>query len=159
MNNAPQSQILSGYDTLFRLHRHLDRLAPLAFLGLRGWVAWVFLKSGYLKISQWDGTLYLFENEFHTPFLSPLLAAYSATFIELVVAALLLLGFGGRISALILTAFNIIAVISYPDLGANGLRDHLVWGLMLLITLAHGPDKLSIDHWILRYLSQQRSKS
>ena len=57
---------------------------------------------------------------------------------------------GTRFAALVLFVFNIVAVISYPDLGAVGLRDHQIWGLLLLITLLHGPGKLSFDHLIER---------
>jgi putative oxidoreductase len=48
----------------------------------------------------------------------------------------------------VLFVFNIIAVISYPELNAAGLEQHQVWGLMLLVTLLHGPGKLSVDHWL-----------
>ena len=40
--------------------------------------------------------------------------------------------------------------MSYPDLGDVGLRDHQMWGLLLLVTLLHGPGKLSLDHLIGR---------
>ena len=59
-------------------------------------------------------------------------------------------GLGSRLSALVLFVFNIVAVVSYPDLGEVGLRDHQVWGLLLLVTLLHGPGKLSLDHLIGR---------
>jgi putative oxidoreductase len=45
-------------------------------------------------------------------------------------------------------------VISYPDLGPAGVEQHQVWGLMLLVTLLHGPGKLAVDHLIQRYLSR-----
>ena len=53
-------------------------------------------------------------------------------------------------TAFVLFVFNIIAVVSYPDLGDVGLRDHQTWGLLLLVTLLHGPGKLSLDHLIAR---------
>ena len=52
--------------------------------------------------------------------------------------------------AAVLFVFNIIAVISYPDLSEVGLKDHQYWGLLLLVTLFHGPGKLSLDHLIRR---------
>ena len=58
----------------------------------------------------------------------------------------------GRFAAAALFIFNIVAVISYPDLGEVGLRDHQVWGLMLLVTLLHGPGRLSIDHLLRRWI-------
>ena len=68
---------------------------------------------------------------------------------------LLLLGLGARFAALVLFVFNIVAVISYPDLGEVGLRDHQTWGLLLLVTLLHGPGKLSLDHLVGRRLGAE----
>ena len=43
---------------------------PLLF-AFRWYVAWQFLKSGWLKVSEWDSTLYLFQEEYHVPLLPP----------------------------------------------------------------------------------------
>jgi putative oxidoreductase len=43
-----------------------------------------------------------------------------------------------------------VAVISYPDLSDAGLKDHVFWGALLLVTLVYGPGKLAVDHWIRR---------
>lgn len=64
---------------------------------------------------------------------------------------LLALGLGGRFAALVLFAFNINAVVSYPDLNPVGLEQHYVWGLLLVLVL-HGPGKLSADHLLGRRL-------
>ena len=64
---------------------------------------------------------------------------------------LLALGLAGRFSAFVLFAFNIVAVISYPDLNEIGLKDHVYWGIFLLVTLLHGSGKLSLDHVLCRY--------
>jgi putative oxidoreductase len=130
--------------------RGLTALAPVLDLGIRLFVASVFLKSGMTKIANWQSTVALFENEYAVPLLSPQIAALLGTGVELAFPALLVLGLGARLSALVLFVFNIIAVISYPDLGAVGLKDHQTWGLLLLITLLHGPGKLSLDHLISR---------
>ena len=61
-------------------------------------------------------------------------------------------GDGGRLSAAALFVFNIIAVVSYPDLGEVGLKDHQYWGLLLLVALLHGPGKISVDHFLRRRL-------
>jgi putative oxidoreductase len=57
----------------------------------------------------------------------------------------------GRIPALILFLFNIMAVVSYPVLltpkGYVGL-DHICWGIILLVILLHGTGKLSLDQLI-----------
>lgn len=129
-------------------------VAPLIDLALRVWVGLAFFQSGLTKIANWDSTLYLFENEYHVPLLSPDVAALLGTGAELALPVLLLLGLAGRLSAVALFVFNIVAVLSYPDLGEVGLKDHQVWGLMLLVTLAHGPGKLSVDHFIRRRYAQ-----
>lgn len=131
--------------------RGLDFLAPVADLGLRLWVGIVFLKSGLAKIQSMESTIMLFENEYQVPLLSPEIAAYLGTFTELVFPILLIIGLGGRFSALVLFLFNIVAVISYPTLNPAGVEQHLIWGLMLLVTLLHGPGKLSLDHFLGRF--------
>lgn len=128
----------------------LNAAAPVGDLLLRLWVAWAFWVSGLTKIQSWDSTLYLFENEYAVPLLPPELAAYAGTFAELVFPVLLALGLGARFAAFALWVFNWVAVLSYPDLGAAGLEQHKVWGLMLLVSLLHGPGAISLDHLIRR---------
>lgn len=130
--------------------RGLAFLTPLIDLGIRLWVANVFWKSGLTKFASWEGTVTLFTYEYSVPLLSPEVAAALATFIELVFSALLAIGLGTRVSAFILFVFNFIAVISYPALSEIGVKDHTYWGILLLVTLLHGPGKLSIDHLIRR---------
>lgn len=137
-------QIVKGF------YGKLDMLAPIGNLAIRLWVANVFFKSGLTKIQSWDSTLYLFEYEYSVPFLPPEFAAMLGTSIELGMPVLLALGFMGRFSAIILFLFNIMAVISYPDLNPAGVVQHQMWGIMLLIPLLQGPGKLSIDHLIAR---------
>ncbi|HMV20679.1 MAG: DoxX family protein [Betaproteobacteria bacterium] len=130
----------------------LERLSPLVDLLIRIVVATVFFKSGLSKIDSWDTTLLLFENEYAVPFLPSEIAAYVGTAVELAMPVLLVLGLGTRAAAAVTFVFNIIAVLSYPDLGEAGLRDHQYWGIFLLVILLHGPGSLSIDHFIRRRL-------
>lgn len=141
------------------LYRKIDLLAPLGNLTLRLWVANVFFKSGMLKLGNWDSTMYLFENEYHVPLLSPNIAALMGTGAELVFPTLLVLGLGGRFAAFALFVFNIVAVISYPDLEAAGIRDHQIWGVMLFVLVLQGPGKLSVDYFIGRKLLAKVKKS
>ena len=127
----------------------LNALAPFLDLGIRVWIANIFWKSGLTKIQSWDSTVALFTHEYQVPLLSPTLAAAMGTAVELVFPVLLVLGLAGRLSAGVLFVFNIIAVISYPDLNEVGIKDHVYWGILLLVPLLHGPGRLSIDH-ILR---------
>lgn len=125
------------------------KLQPLGDLFVRCWVGHVFIASGLTKIQSWSSTLLLFQYEYMVPFLTPQIAAASSVFVELGVSTLLILGIGGRIPALILFIFNIIAVVSYPVLrtpaGAVGLKDHICWGILLLVVLLHGTGKWSLD--------------
>ncbi|HET9642317.1 MAG TPA: DoxX family protein [Burkholderiaceae bacterium] len=132
----------------------LDRLSPAVDLLVRIFVAMVFFKAGLTKIASWDTTVLLFENEYMVPLLPPGLAAVMATGAELGFPLLLVLGLGGRFAAAGLFVLNIVAVISYPELSEVGLKDHQYWGLLLLVTLMHGPGSLSLDHLIARRFKQ-----
>lgn len=128
----------------------LDFLSPLLDLGVRLYLASIFWKSGLNKLQSWDTTVALFEHEYQVPLLSPYAAALLGTGAELVLPVLLAAGLAGRFAALALTVFNIVAVISYPDLSEAGLKDHFYWGVLLLVPLFHGPGKLSLDCWLVR---------
>jgi putative oxidoreductase len=134
-----------------RAYRGLDQLAPVADLCVRLWVAMVFFKSGLTKIQSWDTTVLLFTNEYHVPLLSPELAAVLGTGTELVAPVFLALGLGGRIAAAVLFAFNIVAVLAYPELEGPGLQQHYLWGILLLVTVLHGPGALSLDRLLCRF--------
>jgi len=131
--------------------RLLNPLQSLFALGARLYVSWQFLKSGYLKVTSWDSTIYLFENEYHTPVLSPHAAAVAGAFGELFFPTLLVLGLVSRLSAIGLFAVNAMAVISYSRvLLAEGseaaLGQHILWGTLILFLIIYGPGKLSVDH-------------
>jgi putative oxidoreductase len=135
-------------DLLNKVTETLNFLSPIGDLILRCWVAYAFWVSGLTKIQNWDSTLYLFNEEYSVPLLPPEIAAYLGTAAELGLPVFLSFGLLGRFAALALFLFNIVAVISYPDLGAAGIEQHKVWGVMLLVCFLHGPGKLSIDHWV-----------
>jgi putative oxidoreductase len=129
-----------------------EYLAPVGDLAIRLWVANVFWTSGLTKAQSFSTTLQLFKYEYQVPLLSPEVAAYLSTFLEISFSALLAIGLAGRFSAAALTVLNIVAVISYPALEEVGLIQHQLWGLLLLVPLLHGPGKLSLDYWIARKL-------
>ncbi len=127
-----------------------ERLLPLAtafLLGLRLYVAKVFLVSGLTKIADFESTVALFENEYRVPLLSPVLAAYSGTTAELVLPALLALGLLSRSTAFAFFIFNAVAVVSYPDISEAGIKDHILWGTMIATVFFFGAGKWSVDHW------------
>jgi putative oxidoreductase len=141
-----------------RAYVALDFLAPVVDLAVRLWVAQVFFRSGMLKLASWETTQLLFANEYHVPFLPPNVAAVMGTGTELLVPVFLALGLGGRAAAFVLFVFNAIAVVSYPELEGIGLEQHYVWGLLLLVTLVHGPGRLSLDHLVGRWLRGRASR-
>ena len=89
------------------------------------------------------------------PFLPPEAAAWLGTFGELAFPPLLALGLAARFCAVSLSFVNAVAVISFWHvLGQNeaALMSHYYWGLLLLVTLCHGPGKLSIDYLLRKRL-------
>jgi putative oxidoreductase len=124
--------------------------ASLLLLATRLHVSWQFLKSGWLKLTDWETTLFLFQEEYHTPLLPPAAAAVAGTFGEIVFPALLMAGFMGRYAAVSLFAVNVVAVVSYAHvLLAEGfeaaLGQHYLWGFMLLVLAVFGPGRWSVD--------------
>lgn len=130
--------------------RQIDLLGALFSLAIRLHIGTVFFKAGLVKIQSWDTTIALFENEYQVPVLPPELAAYMGTAGELVLPVLLVLGLGGRFAALGLFIVNAIAVISYPDIGELGMKDHILWGWLLAVIFFFGAGKLSVDAWLKR---------
>jgi putative oxidoreductase len=143
------------------LAQGLDALqAPFA-LATRWYVSWQFLKSGWLKMSSWETTLSLFQDEYRVPLLPPTLAAIAGTFGELFFPVLLILGIAGRIGALGLFAVNALAVISYTHvLYTEGFEaavgQHYLWGFMLIMLAVYGPGALSVDRLLEKLLHPER---
>lgn len=142
-------------NTVFALYTRFEKIvqamSPAVDLAIRLYIAWIFFKSGLLKIQSWESTLTLFEYEYAVPLLSTEMAAYLGTAAELVLPALLALGLAGRFAALALFLFNIVAVMSYPDLSNVGRQHHLYWGMLLAMLAVHGPGLLSGDGWLARH--------
>ncbi len=128
----------------------LSKLQMPFLLFIRVYVAWVFLKSGMHKIGDWETTLVLFEYEYQVPLLNFELAAYLATFGELVLPVFLIAGLGTRFTAIALSLVNIIAVVSYYATLAKGagLVWHYLWGSMLLTSVIYGGGLFSLDYWL-----------
>lgn len=136
------------------LAQTLDALQPAFALASRVYVSWVFLKSGWLKLEDWDSTLALFEHEYRVPLLTPTLAAIAGTAGELLFPILLIVGLFGRFSALGLQAVNVLAVVSYSHvLFQEGFEaaigQHYMWGYMLAVLAIYGPGAWSLDRWLL----------
>ncbi len=138
----------------FRLPSHLeearrflsaiphDLIALVARLSIGG----VFWRSGQTKLEGWhvsDSAVYLFENEYKLPFIDPWLAAHMAALAEHLFPVLLVLGLMTRLSALALLGMTlVIEIFVYPDAWPT----HGTWAACLLILIAKGAGRLSLDH-------------
>jgi putative oxidoreductase len=133
----------------------LDRLQPLVLLGARLAVALPFFRSGLAKAGDFSNTVFLFQEEYRVPLLSPTVAAAAGTAAELVLPVLLAVGVATRFGALALAAVNALAVYAYahvllePGFEA-ALGQHYLWGVLLLCVIAFGPGALSVDAWLRR---------
>ncbi|ATC26141.1 DoxX family protein [Caulobacter vibrioides] len=120
-----------------------DILALVARLG----VAAIFFQSGRTKVDGLlhitDGTYALFETEYALPLIPPDLAAHAATYSEHLFSILLVLGLFTRMSALAFLGMTaVIQVFVYPDAWPT----HLSWAGLLLVLIARGGGRLSLDH-------------
>ena len=107
----------------------------------------VFFRSGTQKLSDWNATLMLFENEYHVPVLPPHVAAYMAAGLELGGSVLVLIGLATRLSVLALLGMVlVIQTFIYPQ----AWPDHIQWLAFMFILLARGPGKVSLDAIISR---------
>lgn len=129
-------------------------LQPLLNFGFRFYVAYVFLKSGLTKVDNkfqvTDSTKDLFAYEYNVPLLPSDLAAYLATYAEIIFPVLLVLGILSRPTAIGLFVLNAVAMIyvASTEFATVGLWQHTTWGVMLAMVIAYGPSKISIDSWI-----------
>lgn len=138
------NKLINFYNAIFG---KLDLLQSVTLLAARFYVAWVFFKSGLTKLRDWDSTLLLFEYEYAVPILHFEVAAYLATFGEIVLPILLVVGLFGRKMALGLFIVNYVAVISLEDMPAAALNEHIIWGALLALVAVWGAGKLSLDHY------------
>ncbi len=139
------SNALTGWALLTRL---LDMLQPLAALLARAYIAQVFFLSGLTKIRDWGTTVALFTDEYKVPVLSPAVAAAMGTAGELVLPVLLLLGLGGRFSALGLFVVNAVAVISLSEIAPAAMQQHVFWGALLAGLSNYGLGPWTVDRLI-----------
>ncbi len=147
---------------LLSLHLQLSRAnaaltewgGSLMSLALRCYIGWQFFKAGMTKVHDWGATLSLFHDEYQVPLLPPDLAAYLGAGGELLLPLLLFVGLVSRPAALALFAVNLMAVISYPQLFSfecpAAINDHFYWGLSLLVLVAFGPGRFSLDALLAR---------
>jgi putative oxidoreductase len=111
----------------------------------------VFFRSGLQKLSDWNATLLLFQNEYRVPVLPPHLAAYLAASLELGVSTLVLLGLFTRLGVGALLGMTaVIEIFVYP----MAWPDHLQWLAFMFVLLARGPGGFSLDALVFGRLAQ-----
>ena len=129
----------------------------LVLFAVRVFPAVVFWQSARTKVEGFsikDSTFFLFEHVYALPVIPPATAAVLATLAEHVLPVLLVFGLLSRISALgLLVMTAVIQIFVFPDAWVT----HGLWAAALLVTLAQGPGRLSLDH--LLKLENQRASS
>ena len=114
-------------------------------LGARLSMAAFFIRAGQTKLNGFElssSAVYLFQEEYKLPLLSPEVAAWMAIGAEHLFPVLLIVGFATRLSALALLGMAlVIQVFVYPA----SWPDHLMWAVVLSFIAARGPGPLSLD--------------
>lgn len=134
-------------DLMRRINGWADHIPQDAVaLAARVFPAVVFWQSARTKVdgvTMKDSTYFLFENVYALPIIPPVPAAILATVAEHVLPVLLILGLFARLSAfglLMITA--VIQIFVFPEAWVT----HGLWAAALLVTLASGPGRWSLDH-------------
>jgi putative oxidoreductase len=134
-----------------RFVRRLNALGDLipydlVALAARLFPAVVFWQSGRTKVEGLaikDSTYFLFQELYALPLIPPAWAAVMATVAEHLLPVLLVLGLLSRLSALgLLVMTAVIQIFVFPDAWVT----HGLWAAALLVVVARGPGRLSLDH-------------
>lgn len=130
------------------LAHRIERMIPDALLLLlaRFGVAAIFFTSGRTKVTDVltiaPTTFELFRSEYALPWIPPAVAAHLATYAEHLFPILLALGLFTRVSAAALLGMTlVIQVFVYPDAWPT----HLTWATLLLLLVARGGGRWSLD--------------
>lgn len=137
----------------------LEALLPLFDLSVRLYLANIFWKGGMVKLSSWVSTVMLFTMVYDVPILSPEMAAYLSTVVELGGSFLLAIGLAGRWAALSLFGLNIVAALSYGQLSEAALQEAFYWGVLFLYFVLHGPGSISVDVLLQRLIQRRQAMS
>lgn len=118
----------------------------LLLLIARVGIAAVFFLSGRTKVTGFmtlkPSTYELFRTEYALPLIPYNIAAHLATFAEHTFPVLLVLGLFSRFAAAGLMCMTlVIEIFVYPDAWPT----HLIWGGLLLLIIARGAGRWSLD--------------
>jgi putative oxidoreductase len=150
-SGARQAPALAGRIT--GIYERVGRLVePVSLLVVRLAAASVFWRSSQTKLADWSNTVDLFRDVYAVPVLSPEIAAYLGTAVEVGGSVALALGLLSRPAALAL--LGLVAVIQtfvFPE----NWPDHILWAGLLLTVLVRGPGPISLDRLVSRGLSRR----
>ncbi|MDG0970088.1 MAG: DoxX family protein [Porticoccaceae bacterium] len=135
------NQIFKIYIQINELLRQFTNVVALL---IRFWMAKIFLLAGLTKIDNWDSTLMLFEYEYTVPFISVAMAAFLATFFELVMPILLFVGLFTRLAAIPLLVMTAVIEFTY-----GSFPEHAYWALLLGLLVTYGAGRYSADHYFV----------
>ena len=120
--------------------------ASILLLVIRLKIAEVFLKAGIAKIKNFESTLFLFEYEYAVPLIPFEVAAYMATFFEIAMPILLILGLFTRLAALpILGMAIVIQAFVYQN------AEHYYWMILAATLITYGGGFLSLDRFLQKF--------
>lgn len=128
----------------------------LQYFAVRVYLFAVFYKSALTKFPIETNGMNQFS-EFTVPLLSPQVAAYVGTYVELIFPLLLLVGIFSRFAAFTMFFFNLVAFYAFSNMDdfvflGWGSLDHTVYGVMFALLFFTGPGKLSLDHGIKKFV-------
>ncbi len=134
-------------------------LSPLFDLSVRLYMAHIFFMSGLLKFENflnddWESTVYMFEDIHPIPLLNPSCAAILGTAGELILPILLAFGLFGRFGAAGLLLMTGMIQFAVPAEYGIQNPDHYFWMFLLGMIFLKGPGRLSIDHFIQKWLEK-----
>lgn len=134
-------------DRIGQINRLADHLPhDVVALAARIFPAVVFWQSARTKVDGLtikDSTYFLFEQVYALPLIPPAIAAQLATVAEHLLPVLLVLGLFARFSALgLLGKTAVIQIFVFPEAWVT----HGLWATALLVVLAQGPGRVSLDH-------------
>lgn len=130
----------------------LEKLQSVSLLFLRLILAYGFYEPAKMKwsdinsVAEWFGSM---------GFPLPTLQAYMAASTEALGVLLLTLGFATRLISIPLIVVMIVAIVTVHlgngfSAGDNGFEVPLYYMLMLLVLVAHGAGKFSVDHFLYK---------
>ena len=134
-------------DRIGQINRLADHLPhDVVALAARIFPAVVFWQSARTKVDGLtikDSTYFLFEQVYALPLIPPAIAAQLATVAEHLLPVLLVLGLFARVGALgMLGMTAVIQIFVFPEAWVT----HGLWATALLVVLAQGPGRVSLDH-------------